>query len=378
MNTHSEAIFETLKDKNLVLFFTVGVSLKTWYDIGMIDREVALYNELSKHFKHIYFFTYGDKEDLKYKIYLNDNVTVVPKKYISNNILYSCLIPFIHHKILNDADILKTNQMIGSWSAVLSKLTYGKKLIVRTGYMASINLVKKINPLKKRVYKNIEYVAYKFADGIITSSPTNVDYVNQNYKPSGIHILIPNFIETDIFKPLKGIKKKNSICFIGRLNEEKNLFSLLEALSGLPYELSIIGSGSILNDLKIFAQNMVVTVNFFGNIPNHELPTILNQHNIFILPSVYENMPKTLLEAMACGMPVIGTDVKGINEVIEDGKNGILCNKDSDSIRKAILTLMEDENRKEMLGKNARMTIVENYSLDKLIDKELKLMAELI
>ena len=50
-----------LRDKNLALFFTTGVSLKLWHEIGMIDREVAIYNELSKYFKHIYFLRTEEK-----------------------------------------------------------------------------------------------------------------------------------------------------------------------------------------------------------------------------------------------------------------------------------------------------------------------------
>ena len=118
-------------------------------------------------------------------------------------------------------------------------------------------------------------------------------------------------------------------------------------------------------------------MNFLGNIPNRELPKILNQHEVFVLPSLWEGMPKTLLEAMACGLPVIGTRIDGTKEVIEHGKNGILCETDSNSIREAIINVMENEKLKQKLGENARRTIVENYSLPNLAEKELKLMGEL-
>jgi len=370
---------EKLKDKTLALFFTAGISLKTWYEIGSIDREVAIYNELSRYFKRIYFFTYGDKEDLKFKNYLADNITIIPKKCISNNLLYSFTIPFIHCKIFRNVDILKTNQMWGSWSAVLTKLLYRKRLVVRTGFMFSINYAKE-NP-KTRInwlMKVIELIAYRLANGVITSSQSNFEYIENNYGPLGDHVLIPNYVETNVFKPLDGIRKKDSICFIGRLNKEKNLFALLVALKTLPYSLTIIGSGREEEQLKDFANENGVDADFFGNIANHELPKILNMHELFILPSLYENMPKTLLEAMACGMPVIGTNVKGINEVIEHGKNGILCSTNANSIREAIETFMEDEELKQNLGDNARRTIVEDYSLNNLGLKELKLMEELV
>jgi len=370
--------YEILKDKTLALFFTCGVSLQTWHDIGMIDREVAIYNELSKYFKHIYLFTYGGKEDLKFKNYLAGNVTIIPKKYISNDLLYSVVILFAHRRILKEVDILKTNQMWGSWSAVLAKLIYRKRLIVRTGYMLSLHVIKR-NPKSRRrwLMKAVERIAYKLASGIITTSQTNFEYVQKNYRPHSPHILIPNYVETNVFKPMNIEREKGSICFIGRLTQQKNLFALLEALKGLPYTLTIIGSGEQREELERFANENKVNVNFLGNIPNHELPQILNRHELFILPSLWEGMPKTLLEAMSCGLPAIGTKIDGTKEVIEHGKNGILCDTDSNSIREAILRVMNDKELKDTLSMNARKTVEEKFSLGKLIEKELELYSQL-
>jgi glycosyltransferase involved in cell wall biosynthesis len=377
MNKENEHV-DNLKDKSLALFFTAGVSLKTWYDTGSIDREVVIYHELSKYFKHIYFFTYGDKEDLKFKSYLADNISIIHKKGVSNSLLYSLMIPLIHHKILKDVEVLKTNQMWGSWSAVLTKLIFMKKLVVRTGFLLSLNF-KRQNPNSQRIWlmKLVELVAYKIADGIITSSQSNFEYVKEKYKPRGMHVVIPNYVETDVFKPMETAKDKGSICFVGSFKRAKNLFALFEALKGLPYSLSIVGSGEQEVQLKKFADENGIIVNFLGNIPNHELPEFLNQHELFILPSLYENMPKALLEAMSCAMSVIGTNVKGINEVIEHGEDGILCDTDSNSIRAAIVTLMKDDELKQRLAENARKTISEGYSLSKIAEKELKLMEKL-
>lgn len=89
-------------------------------------------------------------------------------------------------------------------------------------------------------------------------------------------------------------------------------------------------------------------------------------------------MPKTLLEAMACGLPAIGTKIDGTKEVIEHGKNGILCDTDSNSIRQAIMSVMGDEGLKQTLGKKARETIEQRFSIEKLADKELRLYAQLL
>ena len=370
--------YETLKDKTLALFFTCGMSLKTWHEVGMIDREVAVYNELSKYFRHIYFFTYGGEDDLRFKSYLADNITIVPRKCVSNSLLYSVMLPFVHRKILNRAHILKTNQMYGSWSAVLARLIYRKKLVVRTGYMWSIFSIRENPGSRKRlVIKNVERFAYKMADAAVTSSEGDFNYVEQNYHPRR-QLLIPNYVETDLFKPLERTRKRRSICFVGRLYHAKNLLALLGALKGLPYTVDIIGSGQQEEELRRFAASNSVTANFLGNIPNRELPGILNEHELLVLPSLWEGMPKTLLEAMSCGLPVVGTDVAGIKEVIEDGENGVLCDTDSDSIREAIIRVMEDEGLRQTLARNARKTIEERFSLAKLIDKELELYTQLL
>ena len=146
----------------------------------------------------------------------------------------------------------------------------------------------------------------------------------------------------------------------------------------MPYCLDFIGSGPQLSQLQEIARSNGIKANFLGNIPNHELPKILNQHELFVLPSLWEGMPKTLLEAMACGLPVIGTNVSGTKEVIKDGENGILCDTDANSIRQAIVRLMDDEDLKKKLGKNARKTIEERFSLKKLVDQELNLYSQLL
>ena len=72
---------KTLHDKKLALFFTFGTSMKRWNDVGIIDREVAIYNRMSKSFKEIYFFTYGDKNDLKFQEHLEGNIKLIPTPF---------------------------------------------------------------------------------------------------------------------------------------------------------------------------------------------------------------------------------------------------------------------------------------------------------
>jgi len=81
---------------------------------------------------------------------------------------------------------------------------------------------------------------------------------------------------------------------------------------------------------------------------------------------------------MSCGLPVIGTNIEGIKEVIHHRENGILCDADAKSIREAIINTMEDELLKQTLGRKARETIEQRFSLHKLIGEELGLYLHLL
>ena len=371
--------------KTLALFFSFRISLKDWYDSGILEREVKLYNEFSKYFYKIYFLTYGGEDDRKYNSYLSPNIEVVSMPFIREGgrkqfrpvmLIYSILMPFIHWKILKNASILKTNQIPGCWTAVMAKMIFKKRLILRCGYIWSyVALQNKENAIKIYIKKIIEKFSCAFSDAVVCSSLADQDYLARNYKVKAK--VIPNYVDTEIFRPLSIPKRKDSICFVGRLEKEKNLIALLEALKGLPYNLTIIGRGSMREKLEKKAEVDNINVRFMNNVPHSKLPEILNQHEIFILPSLYEGTPKTLLEAMSCGLPVIGTNVRGIKDIIEHKKNGYLCDTCANSIRKAILELFQNKDTRRNIVKEARQTVLSNFSFNRTMEKEIRIYQEI-
>jgi glycosyltransferase involved in cell wall biosynthesis len=369
-----------LSDKKLVLFFTAGMSLKKWSDGGMLSREVRIYNELAKHFDKIYFLTYGGEGENEYKNFLAANIEILPNKRRINLFIYSFLAPFIHIKAMKKADIYKTNQMLGSWTAVIAKVLFKKKLIVRQGYQYSSTLKKKGKNLLSFIASIAEFFAYRHADKITVTSHSIKDFIVEKYKiKQGKIVVIPNYVDTESFRPFEREKKAGRITFVGRFGKEKNLFSLIDAVKGLDIKLVLIGKGPLEDALKKkVKEEGVENVVFAGVVPNERLPEELNKSEIFMLPSLYEGNPKTLLEAMACRLPVIGTNVVGIKEVVKHKENGYLCENSTDSIEEAIREVMTNENLRHKLAVNARDTIIKNYSSEKIVDKELRLYDRLL
>ncbi|MEJ2356297.1 MAG: glycosyltransferase family 4 protein, partial [candidate division WOR-3 bacterium] len=205
---------------------------------------------------------------------------------------------------------------------------------------------------------------------------------NYNIDPAKVKI-IPNYVLTDIFKPYKGFEKKFDLIYLGRSDEGKNLKSLLEAHNLLNRKnknlsLLLIGGGYRDKNLRDLAIKYKLNVIFKDNIPNFQLPLFLNKSRIFIFPSMYEGHPKALIEAMSCGLPCIGCNVTGVNEVINHMETGFLCEPDSKDIASAVDLVTTDKSLRKKMGTNSRKYVLNNYSFDKILKKELDVIREVI
>jgi glycosyltransferase involved in cell wall biosynthesis len=162
---------------------------------------------------------------------------------------------------------------------------------------------------------------------------------------------------------------------VGRLEEQKNLKALIPALEGLPgVTLAMIGEGSLRSELTALAAQHNVAVDFLGTRSHAELPTFLNQAAVFILPSLYEGNPKALVEAMACGVPVVGTNVPGIREILVHGQNGYVCGTSAGEIRTALKEVLADGALREHLSREAVAYVRATCSLALAVSRELAVL----
>ena len=175
-------------------------------------------------------------------------------------------------------------------------------------------------PLSKKIWKN--------AKAVIPNSEGLKKLANKTFKRD--FIVIHNGIDTEEFKPpkKKTVGDKIQLVSTGRLIERKGFKYLIDALKGLDnFELTLLGEGNLEDELKEFGKKKKVSLSLPGRIEHEKIPGYLLEADIFVLPSLNEGMSNSLLEAMACGLPVLVTDVGGSKELVKG--NGFVVKKGS-------------------------------------------------
>jgi glycosyltransferase involved in cell wall biosynthesis len=166
---------------------------------------------------------------------------------------------------------------------------------------------------------------------------------------------------------------------VGRLHPVKNLDLLIQAIAQLPdASLTIIGDGPQRESLVTLAAQLNALVRFLGIVPQKQIALELNRSELFVLPSREEGHPKALIEAMAVGTAVLGTDVTGIREFIEHGQTGWLCRPDSASLQEAIQHLLARPDLRARLGQAGHIYAADHYALERIAEKECDLITRLV
>jgi len=196
--------------------------------------------------------------------------------------------------------------------------------------------------------------------------------------------VIPNGVDLNKFK-FVGRKNNQTIITTSRLVKKNGIDTLIRSLLFLPaeYRLQIFGSGPESDSLKSLAQkfNLAHQVDFNGQIMTDDLPSHLAQAEVFARPSLSEGLGNSFLEAMAVGLPVIGTPVGGIPDFLAEGETGWLVkpNNPVDLAEKIKLILNPDNKTQvDQVVVQARKLIEEKYDWDKIVEKMKEIFKNLL
>ena len=366
----------TLADRpHLCLCFTRNVSLQQWERQGMFDREVALYRRLVERGWRVSFVTYGDRSDLDFADRL-PGIDILCNRWNLRRSVYAAMLPWLHARSLRGCDVVKTNQTYGGDVALRLAKRLGVPLIARCGYMLS-DFAKRQHgedSVEATRFQRLEARLWKAAARIVVTTQDMADEVTRRCPESVDRtMVIPNYVDTAAFSPAAveaADASKVDLVYVGRIHPQKNLPVLLDAVERLPgVTLRLIGAGDaseMLKDSVELAKRVLV----HGPADHADLPGLLRRAKVFVLPSLYEGHPKTLIEAMACGMPIVASDVPGIAGVVEHEKTGLLASTDASSLASAIERLLRDTQLREQLGDEARREAETKYSLDRIVCDE--------
>lgn len=173
------------------------------------------------------------------------------------------------------------------------------------------------------------------------------------------------------------------LLFTGRLGKRKGSYDLVSAchkLGALNYTLDLYGDGDLAQTRRLIeSYGLESRIRVFPWMDYEKLQPLYSQYDIFVLPSYCEGMPMSLLEAMANGLPVVTTDIKGIRECIKDGNNGFLfIPGDIDALSERISALILDQGLRERMGTCAWETAKATFSPDLIADRLLSLYQRLL
>jgi len=206
---------------------------------------------------------------------------------------------------------------------------------------------------------------------------------------------IPNGVDTERFRPDSEIRSRvrktlgldNGFVWIavGRFDPPKDYNNMLQAFARVlerhpGTRLLIAGDGPLRPSMEFLAGELGIAerVSFLGI--RRDIPELMNAADAYVMSSSWEGMPMVLLEAHAAGLPVVATDVGGNGEIVLDGVTGFLVPPgESDSLAQAMMRLMnlppEERNR---MGELGRQHIVENFDMERVVDRREELYRELL
>ncbi|MCX8043088.1 MAG: glycosyltransferase family 4 protein [Desulfobacterota bacterium] len=287
----------------------------------------------------------------------------------------------LRHRTSYDIIHCHLAQGFHSVAALIIKFLFHKRVIIKIGATGELS---DFAILRKTFMGWMSVRMLRYADKIVVvCNQARKEALHYGIPPKRIE-LIPNGVDCTLFTPAPEQRHPGCITFIGRLDKMKGVDVLLEAFSllrqqGVRAILRIIGDGPEMSRLIAHAQALRISNDVFFYGLQDDIPGLLRETAIFVLPSFSEGLSNVVLEAMACGLPVVATRVGGIPDIIVDHDNGLLVEPNNpDQLKSAIQCLIEDRALADRLGKAAQQTVLESCSFERVTKAYLTLYHTII
>ena len=297
------------------------------------------------------------------------------------------------YNLLKDKKFDLLHSHCGHFSCIIAKIAKVPYIIeTRHGLYFNYDDLDKINFFEYLVNK---YKA-KMLDLTLTVSKIDQDLLTEKFNVShnkvkniqnGIDVSVIGKTSNDMASIKKdlGIHNKDKIVgTVARFTEQKGLKYLIDSIQNVKKEIPnskfvIVGDGELKNQLISMAtRNGNQTDIVFTGYRNDAI-NLMSTFDVFVLPSLWEGMPYSILEAMALKIPVVATNVFGNKELIVDGKTGILVPpRNGEAIAEAIVVLLTDNKKAKEMGKEGYQRVKNSFSAKKMTEQIEQTYLELI
>ena len=376
MNFQSEAT-----PMNLGVYPAMGGGLRATAASGQIDRFLTYYlTAYADAFSSVYYFSYFTEglTDFTDDPELIEKVNVVARRKLSHHRLYTLQLPFVAQAEMRTCSVNRVMQATGALPAMIARKRFGTPYVVTYGYKYHEFSKSEGNRIAALGWRMVMPSILRHAAAVIVTTDELRLYIARYVRSAKNH-LIPNGVDARYFAPAKNAVAKQDpiVLFVGRLNKQKNIETLLQAMARIetPVRLRIIGDGPLRHELEQTARQMRLMAEFTGMLNHRELPAQYKEASIFVLPSEFEGHPKSLIEAMACALPCVTSDAMGSNSLISHGENGLLFPvKDAEALSRCISGLLTSPERAARLGSFARQHVESEFGIESLIASEVALL----
>ncbi len=367
----------------LALFLSFKASLTKWHREGILSREIQIYvRHLERGYcDEVVIFSYdpADHEalalvdcrpDIRARFRL-----VTPRTKATGNLsglLHSLNLGLLWKLSRSGVSLSKTNQISGSWPALILRL-FGVPLFARCGYLLSRRLFMNRQALRGTVALLIEAVLFNGARLVsVTTESAKAEISRLILWRKGKVFVAPTYVDTELFAPDPDhVPEPGTLIFVGRLEPQKNVRAIAEAVAQTGMALIMVGDGSERPAVEAIIQRTGARVTIIPRMQNMEISALFRQHRLFLLGSLHEGLPKVLIEAMSAGMVAIGSPIPGIVELVEDQRTGYLARSvAAEDLAEAIRRAMADQASHPAISAAARARILARHSLDTYATRE--------
>ncbi len=374
----------------IVLCMTWGMSLREWERTGMLEREWALYDALLAHVRTLVVVSYGDATDRDVLARIAgthaSQVHVITNDQALPGAEYVASLPKRIAPLLAGSRniVCKSNQLAGGDVALRTAQSLRTMLpgctiaaIARGGYLWSRFLAHEHGPDSEpaKQAEQRERTLCQQADLVVGTTQDMVRDLTWRYTlESSKTLVIPNYVMQTASEGTE--RETGVVLYAGQLVPRKRVDLLIRACevamqSAPNLSLRIVGEGPAQAELEALAQQCNVPTTFLPRMPHSQLLAQMDRCAVYAQASELEGHPKTVIEAMSRGAPVVVTDSPGLSDVVQHGVSGLRSPASPEAMGQAIAGLLMDSDWANVLGQSARDCTIAALGLPAILPREL-------